>query len=319
MKPRIYCAHCNSELRWGDKFCGNCGKPVELTEPSSSAEASEQAATNQIEHTTLACETCGTVNKPGTDFCRSCGSDLRSQPVGDGRVKATTQKQARKVQQSALKESKHSSLFALWKPAAVLVVIIAAAVVLDIYVSKENIPQQPVQQQQQQTSVPQQPASANMAVLPQIEDMERQVKANPDNEAMALQLANFLSDNRFFDKAITYYQSYLQKKPKDTNARVDLGICFKETGQYDNATKEMKKALAVDPSHLFATFNLGIVALDEGKMYMDQGKMDRANALIRESNDWFNKTVALAPTSEVGKRAQQLLSQHSNTQLPSSN
>lgn len=317
MKPRIYCAHCNSELRWGDKFCGNCGKPVELSESSSSSGGGEQTAPHRAEQTALACETCGTVNKLGTEFCRSCGSDLRSQSFGDGRLKSITPKPARKVQQSATKESKHSSLSALWKPAAVLVVIIAAAVILDIYVSKENIPQQVVQQQQ--TSVPQQPASANMAVLPQIEDMERQLKANPDNAGMALQLANFLSDNRFYDKAITYYQSYLQKKPKDANARVDLGICYKETGQYDNATKEMKKALDVDPSHLFATFNLGIVALDEGKMYMDQGKMDRANALIKESNDWFNKTVALAPTSEVGKRAQQLLSQHSNTQLPSSN
>jgi tetratricopeptide (TPR) repeat protein len=149
--------------------------------------------------------------------------------------------------------------------------------------------------------------------------MERQVKANPGDLGKSLQLANFLSDNRFYDKAITYYQSYLQKKPKDTNARVDMGICYKEIGQYNNATREMKQALVNDPSHLFATFNLGIVALDEGKMSMDQGQMDRANELIKESNDWFKKTVALSPTSEVGKRAQQLLSQHSNTQLPSPN
>jgi hypothetical protein len=48
---------------------------------------------------------------------------------------------------------------------------------------------------------------------------------------------------------------------------------------------------------------------------MDRGEMDKASEMMKESNDWFRKTVALAPNSEVGKRAQQLLSQHSSTQL----
>jgi tetratricopeptide (TPR) repeat protein len=225
-------------------------------------------------------------------------------------------KPVRKDQRLSRKEFKAFSSLGTWKPVAALVIIIVAAVLFDRYVSRENIPQQVAQQSNPE---PQRPSGANMAAIPQIEDMERQVKANPGDLSISLQLANFLSDNRFYDKAITYYQSYLQKKPKDSNARVDMGICYKEIGQYDNATREMKQALVYNPSHLFATFNLGIVALDEGKMYMDQGQMDRANELIKESNDWFKKTVALAPTSEVGKRAQQLLSQHSNTKLPSPN
>ena len=317
MKPRIYCAYCNAELRLGDKFCGSCGKPVELSDSSTTVGGTDQDSASRSEQLELTCESCGTVNKPWTEFCRSCGSDLRPHSVTASGKKSAAPRQARKDQQSAPKEIKQHSFLGFWKPAVALVIIIIAAVVLDIYVSKENIPQQVAQQEQ--TSVPQQPVSANMAVIPQIEDMERQLKANPDNVGMTLQLANFLSDNRFYDKAITYYQSYLQKKPKDTNALVDMGICYKEIAQYDNATRQMKKALDYEPTHLFATFNLGIVSLDEGKMYMDQGKMDKANELIKESNDWFNKTVALAPTSEVGKRAQQLLSQHSNTQLPSSN
>jgi tetratricopeptide (TPR) repeat protein len=196
-----------------------------------------------------------------------------------------------------------------------LAIVIGAAVVVDVYVSKENIPQQVAEQQ---APVQQPPTGANMAALPQIEDMERQAKASPADMGLTLQLANLLSDNRFYDKAIAYYQAYVQRKPKDTNARVDMAICYKEVGRYDDAMREMKKALQDDPTHLFATFNLGIVALDEGKMFMDQGQMDKANELIKESNDWFKKTVTLSPTSEVGKRAQQLLSQHSNSQLPPS-
>jgi tetratricopeptide (TPR) repeat protein len=207
-------------------------------------------------------------------------------------------------------------LLGSWKPVAGVVVIVAAAVALETYSTKQNIPADATQPQSEQA---QQPVGANMAALQQIQDMEQQVKANPANLDVVLHLANVLNDNRFYDKAITYYKMYLDKRPKDTNARVDMGICYKEIGSYDDAVREMKKALEHEPKHLFATYNLGIVALDEGKMYMDRGQMDKANELIRQSNDWFRKTVALAPTSEVGKRAQQLLTQHSNAQFPQSN
>ena len=316
MKPRILCPYCNAELRWGDKFCGSCGKPIELSDSSPSPNAQQEPASDHSQPIAVTCKSCGTANKPGTEYCRSCGLDLRTQAEPTGATKQTVAKASRKEQRTPHREAQSSFMLGSWRPAAVLVVIVGAAIAIDLYVSKENIPENVVAQQ---TAEPQQPTGANMAVLPQIEDMERQVKANPGDVATILQLANFLSDNRFFDKALTYYQSYLQKKPKDTNARVDMGICYKEVGQYDNAIREMKQALEYDPTHLFATFNLGIVDLDEGKMYMDQGQMDKANELIKESNDWFKKTVDLAPTSEVGKRAQQLLSQHSNTQLPPSN
>lgn len=316
MRPKIFCSHCNAELRWDDKFCGNCGKPVEFSEESSIASAGPIHDAGLAEKGSLPCRTCGTVNKPGTEFCKNCGTDLRPQTSASGQAGVSPAKRDRKENRSTKKEVRSLPFLGSWKPYLAVVVIVAAAIVIETYSSKPTIPIEGVQQQVQPV---QQPTGANMAVLPQIQDMEQQVKANPGNPEMVVNLANFLSDNRFFDKAITYYKMYLDKKPKDTNARVDLGICYKEVGSFDDAMKEMKKALEYDSKHLFATFNLGIVTLDEGKMYMDQGQMDKANVLIKESNDWFKKTVALAPTSEVGKRAQQLLSQHSNTQLPQSN
>jgi DNA-directed RNA polymerase subunit RPC12/RpoP/predicted Zn-dependent protease len=315
MKPRILCPYCNSELRWGDKFCGKCGKQVEWSETSTPSDAAKELTTQRTGSEELTCETCGTVNKPGTEFCKRCGSDLRLQTAAD-RSKPENAKQTRKGSGPETKHLKPLPFLSSWKPVVIVVGIVVAAVLTDSYASRENIPQQGAEQQ---SFVSQQPAGANMAALPQIEDMERQVKADHGNQGLTLQLANFLSDNRFYDKAITYYQVYLKKKPEDTNARVDMGICYKEVGQFDSAMREMKKALDYDPKHLFATFNLGIVCLDEGKNYMDQGQMDKANELIKESNEWFEKTVALAPTSEVGKRAQQLLTQHSGTQLPPSN
>lgn len=317
MKPKIYCPYCNTELRWGDKFCGNCGKKIEWSDVEQTQSTGDEHTVPQGDHDELTCSSCGTVNKPGAERCKRCGSDLRVHSAAMPGTAPAAPKQAKRDQRSSKRELKSLPFLKSWKPAAALVVIVVAAVLVDNYVSKENIPEKAPEQQQ--AAVPQQPAGANMAALPQIQDMEAHVKANPADLGSTLQLANFLSDNRFYDKAITYYQAYLKKKPKDTNARVDMGICYKEIGQYDTSMREMKKALEYEPKHLFATFNLGIVALDEAKMYMDQGQMDKANEFISESNDWFKKTVALAPTSEVGKKAQQMLSQHSSSQLSSSN
>jgi Flp pilus assembly protein TadD len=148
---------------------------------------------------------------------------------------------------------------------------------------------------QQQTS---QPMNASMQIPTDIQELENSVAANPDDMSLTLQLANSLHDRLFYEKAIPYYKAYLVMNPKDANARVDLGICYKELGSFTEAENEMKTALHYVPNHLYAHFNLGIVCLSEGS--------------LQESNTWFKKTVALDPSSEVGKRAQQLLSQHNS-------
>jgi tetratricopeptide (TPR) repeat protein len=134
--------------------------------------------------------------------------------------------------------------------------------------------------------------------------LEKEVASHPNDMALTLQLANSLHDGLLYEKAIPYYKIFLAKNPSDANARVDLGICYKELGEFSEAKKEMKEALKYDPLHLHANFNLGIVCLSEGD--------------FREANEWFKKTVALDPTSDVGKRAQQLLTQH-NSQTPKTN
>jgi cytochrome c-type biogenesis protein CcmH/NrfG len=300
MKPKILCAHCNSELAVGDKFCGTCGKPVEW-EGGASAEPAKTSPTASASGSgNRACDTCGTLNKLDADFCITCGTDLRSGLKSTETAPNPSSKQSRKEIKTSKKELKPLSLKGSWKVYAGAIVIVAAVVAYEMYNSGQVVTQS-APAQSQQVMPPQEGMGANMAVLPQIEQMERQLGANPNDLNLTLQLANFLHDNRFYDKAITRYREYLKKNPKDPNAHVDLGICYKELGQLNEAKTEMKKALDIEPKHLFAHFNLGIVCL--------------LSQELEESNNWFRKTVALAPTSEVGKRAQQLLTQHSNPQI----
>jgi len=143
-----------------------------------------------------------------------------------------------------------------------------------------------------------QPMAATGQAMQQIQDLEKQLQANPNNSAVELELANLFHDNMMWNKAITHYKSYLNTNFKDANARVDLGICYKESNDLPEAKQQMQEALSYDPKHVLAHFNLGIVALAEGK--------------IEEANRWFKKTIELAPNSDVGKRAQQLIEQHSS-------
>ena len=134
-----------------------------------------------------------------------------------------------------------------------------------------------------------------------INSLERAIAANPNDSESILHLANMFHDDQMFDKAVDYYLRYLAQKPEDADARVDLGVCYKETGNLEKARKEMSEALHYNPKHQLAHFNLGIVALSENN--------------LQESNEWFRKTIALGPGTEIGQRASQILNQHNQQSL----
>jgi tetratricopeptide (TPR) repeat protein len=114
-----------------------------------------------------------------------------------------------------------------------------------------------------------------------------------------------LSAPSLLNDAIDAYTRYLQLKPADPNARVDLGICYFELGRSDStqspklfqaAVREMKTAIASAPTHQPAAFNLGVVSLFMGD--------------TDEATKWFRKTIDLGPDTELGRRAKNLLEQH---------
>ncbi|MFH0992211.1 MAG: tetratricopeptide repeat protein [bacterium] len=235
------------------------------------------------------CTECQAELRPGDRICNKCGAEIEWPEFG-GKAKKGSDA-------SAQQKQSQGSVVSNWKTiGGVALFIVAGAVVIDLVMNPKSQPQP--------SAAPQQPgptmAAPNMQVMPQIEELERKLAANPDDQQSMLQLANLLHDHRFFDRAVTYYAKFLEKNPKDPNARVDLGICYFELDKLDDAQKAMERALKEDPKHLQAHFNLGMVNLKAGK--------------LKESNEWFKKTVALSPTSDIGKQAQQFLMQHSNPQ-----
>ena len=250
----------------------------------------------------ILCAHCNAPLQPGNQFCSSCGAAVDwTEEIASGFPMNLRMESTKLELQGKKLRPKELSTSWLFKSILGVVVIAALAVIeYEFFIEKRlsvGSAQQIIAQPMTRTGEMDQKQAEILA-------LEKDVVSRPNDMALTLQLANFLHDGLLFERAIPYYKMFLAKNPSDANARVDLGICYKEIGNFSEAKKEMIEAMKYVPQHLHANFNLGIVCLSEGNVY--------------EANEWFRKTVALDPTSEVGKRAQQLLTQH-NSQTPKTN
>ncbi len=92
--------------------------------------------------------------------------------------------------------------------------------------------------------------------------LEDQAAQNPKDPAQRLALANFLYDQKQYDKAIEWYQRALELDPGNVNARTDLGTAYFYTGRPQDALREYRKSLASDPKHEPTLFNIIMVNLE---------------------------------------------------------
>lgn len=298
MQPKIVCPVCSAEVKFTDKFCSSCGTKLEWggSPAASSASAVDSGVTLEREHTNdekakyARCGLCGNLNSSDAAFCESCGSVLSRKQVSDARPGG---------KKTIPREGVSSPLNVLqsWKMTVGVAILLAAVIVVAKVTRNTN-------------GVPNQPKPAAMeAITQEIESLQKSVDANPNDLHTLLQLANRLQDARFFSKAISIYAQYLGLDPSNADARVDLGICYFELALSDtgrksdylgSARREMEKALEYAPNHQRAHYNLGIVSLHAGD--------------VVRANEWFRKCVVIDSTSEIGKKAQLLVNQHTFNQ-----
>ncbi len=235
----------------------------------------------------IVCSGCGVVNAPTNVSCASCGSVLivaKNNPA---------------VSPASLKSPKtESSETPQWLK-ILLGVFVIYGIAMFIYEGM-NLPSGSPQRSEQST--PQSQAQAqpqtqtDPAIVNTITELEKQLAANPNDAGTVLQFANTLHDAKFFPRAIEMYKKYIILEPSNNDARVDLGICYFETGNLDQAVQEIESVVKKDPKHQMAMFNLGIIQLSSQNM--------------TEAKKWFKQCIAIDPQSTAGLRAQQILEQH---------
>jgi len=248
------------------------------------------------------CGVCGHETDGDANFCESCGSALK----GSGRAqqpKKGSQKKTVGTARSAKGKERKKFSFEPWQLITGGIVLVLA--VFFVYTEVTRGPATPKSAAQESIPAP------NAGMLQEIEELQRTVDANPNDAASLIRLANMLHDvgmhnQMFLNRAINTYAKYLKLKPTDPNARVDMGICYFEMAREDTnnaaswlsrAIQEMETAFKSNPDHQPAAFNLGIVNLNAGNM--------------EESTKWFKKAMEISPSSDLGKKAKEMLDQHS--------
>jgi tetratricopeptide (TPR) repeat protein len=138
-------------------------------------------------------------------------------------------------------------------------------------------------------------SGADLSQLQKIKELETK-SANPENTDALLELGHLYNDSGFFEKAIETYKKYLTKYPQNADVIIDLGVCYFNIKNYDEAEKVMKSALLIKPDHQIGKFNLGIVNFSKGD--------------VETAKKWWRECISINPNSEIAIKAKSLLESH---------
>ncbi len=79
-----------------------------------------------------------------------------------------------------------------------------------------------------------------------------------------IQAGHGFMDREMYDKAIPQYEQALTMDSLQPDVMVDLGACYHALGENDKADFQFRRALAINPKHPVALFNMGVVSLTVG-------------------------------------------------------
>jgi tetratricopeptide (TPR) repeat protein len=92
--------------------------------------------------------------------------------------------------------------------------------------------------------------------------LQEEAAQKPDDPLPALKLANYLYDRQQFEQAIAWYQKVLALDPKNVDAHTDLGTSYFNVGRPQEALREFRKSLEINPQHAQTLFNSIVVELE---------------------------------------------------------
>ena len=234
------------------------------------------------------CNQCGYKFEDTYKFCPECGAK-----VSGVKQSKQTEKVIKPTSVSDGKNLNPKVIYGILIGGfAVIALIILTSGVLDSSTTSTSV-NTPVLQNQLPMG---NPSGVNLNNVQMIKDLEEKVKQNPEDYKSLLEMAHLKNDSGLFEAAIVNYKTYLEKNPKDADARVDMGVCYFNLQDFPNAIKEMETAIKYVPNHQIAHLNLGVVNLSAGN--------------IEKSNEWLQKAYNLNPTNEIGIKAEQLLKNH---------
>jgi tetratricopeptide (TPR) repeat protein len=127
----------------------------------------------------------------------------------------------------------------------------------------------------------------------EIDALKATLKQNPNHASALLRLANLYHDAGMYPQAIDYYTKLLAVDSTQVDARVDMGTCYFESGQPQEAIRQVEIALNQNPTHRNALYNLGVIQASTGN--------------VEEARRYWNRVIELYPESETAAHAKENL------------
>jgi tetratricopeptide (TPR) repeat protein len=292
-----FCPSCGTKLEREFNYCPSCGFDLKNVK--------ENEIQEEVTHTenVIRCDNCGEENSSDVNVCEYCGAPLKGSHIekvvkakkivkenidrSKGKPDRSKAAPARSRPQGKVKELKLKNLLLIFGGVLIVVFIILWSSGL----LSSSVPEQVNQNQRVNQN-----SGIDLNNIKHMNELEAEVKNNPDDTAKLLELAHLKNDSGLYEQAIVDYRKYLGKIPSDADARIDMGVCFYNLHNYDEAIKQMETAVKYSPKHQIGYLNLGIVNLTAGN--------------FEKSKEWLKKAVEIDPNSEAGKKAQELLESH---------
>lgn len=136
----------------------------------------------------------------------------------------------------------------------------------------------PVQGVPQQGMPPGNPGGGGAApgsgpAMAEVQQLSQRVQANPNDADAVLQLANMYFEIGEWVRARELYTQYLTLRPENPDVLSDIGVTYREQGQFDQALEHFRRAHSLDATHWRSLFNQVVVLGIDLQRYDEAGEV----------------------------------------------
>lgn len=114
------------------------------------------------------------------------------------------------------------------------------------------------------------------------------IEAFPEEDAMMIDMINYLLTSNQDEKAFEYLKEAKERDPDNKSFWYVEGILLDKKGQYEEAMVSYEKAVELDPEYYNAYYNMGVIQFNKGVQEYDEANkiMDNAEfAVAKEKAD----------------------------------
>lgn len=266
--------------------------------PSCAAKIERDAQAGDL----ITCPVCGTEFK--YDPAKSALAEIIDEPEIAAKPESTRRPSTEEILLDRFtKEETPKKPATMFTYAAVFGVIAVAAVAIFFATAKQD------------AYAPKQGPDTSMVVQRRLmyqhtlDSLRNVVKSNPTDAASHVALADLAYDLGYWDESVGQFQQYLALKPKDADARVDYSYAIaQQSGNLERSLVQIDSALAIDPNHLNALINGGILAAQTVSDSNHEVALDRARSYFERA-----RAIAITKDSSMARRIDTLLSEINRT------